>query len=86
MGSACMTWEDEENNRQIRFRVDYTIGNSEIEIVDVVPTEVIFEDSRCVGIHTAKGRDMLLKQIQRSGRIETLKSEIAELDELLAVV
>lgn len=78
MSSTCMTWEDDDNNRQVRFRVDFTTEDSNIEIVEIVPTEVTFADSRSIGVHTPKGRQLLVDQISRSGRLETLKTEIAE--------
>jgi hypothetical protein len=73
-----MTWEDDDNNRQVRFRVDFATGNSDLEIVEIVPTEVTFADSRKIGVHTPGGRRFLFNQIGRSGRFETLKTEIAE--------
>ena len=78
MSSTYMTWEDDDNNRQVRFRVDFTAADSNIEIVEIVPTEVTFENNRKIGVHTPKGRKMLTGQINRSGRLETLKTEIAE--------
>ena len=78
MSSTNMTWEDDDNNRQVRFRVDFAAGNSDIEIVEIVTTEVVFEDQRTIGVHTPKGRKMLENQIRKSGRIETLKTEISE--------
>ena len=87
MNSTEMTWEDDDNNRQIRFRVDYTVGNSEVEIVEVVPTQVMFDNtSNSIGVHTLRGRAILAGQINRSGRIETLKTEIAEQAGLLTAV
>ena len=62
MNSANMTWEDDDNNRQVRFRVDFT-GNSDIEIVEVVPTEVVFQDNRTIGVHTPMGRKVLSQQL-----------------------
>ena len=73
-----MTWEDDDNNRQVRFRVDFTTADSNIEIVEIVPTEVAFADNTTIGVHTDKGRQLLVDQIVRSGRMETLKTEIAE--------
>ena len=73
-----MTWEDDDNNRQVRFQVNFNTVDSNIEIVDFVPTEIIFNDGRKLGVHTEKGRQLLADQISRSGRLETLKAEIAE--------
>ena len=78
MSSTYMTWEDDDNNRQVRFRVDFSAADSNIEIVDIVPTEVSFADDRRIKVHTPKGRQILAGQISRSGRLETLKTEIAE--------
>lgn len=78
MNSTQLTWEDDDNNRQVRFQVQFTTGNSEIEIAEIVPTEVEFTDGRKIGVHTETGRKLLTRQITQSGRLETLKTEIAE--------
>lgn len=85
MTSTQLTWEDDDNNRQVRFCVEYNVGKSDIEIVNVVPTEVVFED-RTVGVHTDKGRAMLKSQIASSGRLETVQSEIIEKEGLLSSI
>lgn len=85
MNSTQMTWEDDDNNRQVRFRVDFNVGKSDIEIVDVVPTEVAFED-KTIGVHTEKGRLMLKSQMAAAGRFETLQSEIVEKEGLLSSI
>ena len=86
MSSINMTWEDDEYSRQVRFRVDYTVGKSGIEIVDIVPTEVAFEDKDNIRVHTDKGRSMLKSQLASSGRFETLEAEIIEKEGLLKSV
>ena len=79
MNSTEMAWEDDDNNRQVQFQANYTTENKEIEIAEIVPTEVIFTDGRKIGVHTETGRKVLARQITQSGRLETLKTEIAEL-------
>jgi hypothetical protein len=87
MSSSFATWEDEDNNRQIRFRMDYAFGNSDIEIVEIVPCHVTFvATSQSVGVHTSKGRKHLTQKLLESGRIESLKNEIAEGKDLVAAV
>ena len=87
MSSSYATWEDDDNHRQIRFRMDYAIGNSDIEIVEIVPSQVTFVSTRhSVGVHTCKGRKHLTKKLLDSGRIESLKNEIAENEGLFAAV
>ncbi len=87
MSSSYATWEDDENNRQIRFRMDYAIGNSDVEIVEIVPSQVTFvETSHSVGVHTSRGRKHLTQKLLESGRIESLKNEIAEGNGLFAAV
>lgn len=87
MNSTQMTWEDDDNNRQVRFRVDYNVGTSDIEIVDVVPTEVAFtKNNTTIGVHTDKGRLMLKSQLASSGRFETLQTEIIEKEGLLSTI
>ena len=87
MSSTYATWEDDDNNRQIQFRVDYAIGNSEVEIVEIVPKQVTFvETCHNMGVHTSKGRTLLAQKLLDAGRIETLKTEIAEQEGLLAIV
>jgi len=83
MNSINMTWEDDDHSRQVRFRVDYTVGNSGVEIEDIVPTEVAFEDKENIRVHTDKGRLMLKNQLASSGRFETLQAEITEKQGLL---
>ena len=85
MNSTQLTWEDDDNNRQVRFCVEYNVGESDIEIVNVIPTEVVFED-KTIGVHTDKGRAMLKSQLASSGRFETVEGEIIEKEGLLSSI
>ncbi len=84
MSNMLATWEDEENNRQIQFTVEYTIANSEVQIDTVTPNKVSFvcpETNTClrsVGVHTEAGRDLLADRILKSGRMCELTKEIAQ--------
>ena len=83
MGSYAATWEDEDNNRQIQFSVDYTIESGSVEIESITPTKVSFISAdtntciRSVGVHTAAGREMLANHFRASGDIQRLADEIA---------
>ena len=58
MNTMLGQWEDEENNRQVQFSIDYTIEDSSIEIKSVTPNKVSFvcpESNtvvRTIGVHT----------------------------------
>jgi len=84
MGSYIATWEDEENNRQIQFSVEYTAENGTVEIAKVTPTKVSFicpESNTClnsVRVHTATGRTMLANHFRSKGNFGRLALEIAE--------
>jgi len=84
MGNLLASWEDEENNRQIQFAVEYTIAGANVEITSVTPNKVSFvcpETNTClrtVGVHTSAGRDLLADRILKSGRMQELRTEIAQ--------
>ncbi|MEM9411818.1 MAG: hypothetical protein AAGA30_11935 [Planctomycetota bacterium] len=88
MNSMIASWEDEDNNRQIQFSVDYNIEDSQIDIVNVTPRQVDFtcENTDSIGVHTAKGRELLAGKIEASGRLAEIKNEIARKEGLLASV
>ena len=88
MNSMIASWEDEENNRQVQFSVDYSIENNEIDIVNVTPRQVDFtcENTNSIGVHTTKGRAHLAEKIQKSGRLAAVKNEIAQKEGLLTSV
>ena len=76
-------WEDEENNRQIHFSVQYDLKNDSIEILSITPEKVSFVDpqsstvERSIGVHTEKGKQMLAARLVEA-RGEQLKIRIAE--------
>ena len=88
MNSTIAKWEDDENNRQVQYSVDYTIENGSIDIVNVTPRQVDFacETKNSVGVHTAKGKSLLAEKIQASGHLNQVKNEIAAKEGLLTNV
>ena len=83
MGTFLATWEDEENNRNIQFSVQYATENSEVSLLKITPTKVSFvcpETNTCIrsiGVHTESGRDLLVHRFSTTDRIAQLKTAIA---------
>jgi hypothetical protein len=83
MNSCQATWEDEENNRRVELVVNYRLDATRVEINDVTPTRVSFvcptsgNVTRSIGVWTNGGRRVLGRQLKASGRINSLKEEIA---------
>lgn len=83
MGTFLATWEDEENNRNVQFSVNYRTENSNVEIVNVTPVKISFtcpETNTCVrsvGIHTESGRRHLAQRFLNSDKVVELKQQIA---------
>jgi hypothetical protein len=81
-------WEDEENNRQVAFAVEYIRKNDAIEIQSLTPKQVTFlcpqsnAPLRSIGVWTEKGQQLLAKQFRASEQIAELEKEI---DATLAV-
>ncbi len=92
MGSYHATWEDEENNRQIQFSVDYTAENGSIEITAITPSKISFicpETNTChraVGVHTQGGRSLLAKHLRAKAELDRLANEIADRTQETATV
>ena len=85
MNSMIAKWEDEENNRQVQFSVDYSIESDNIEIVNVTPRQVDFTNNKSsIGVHTTKGKMHLAEKIQASGHLDLVKTQIAEKEGLLS--
>lgn len=84
MGSYAATWEDEDNNRQIQFSVEYSTETGSVEIETITPTKVSFicpETNTCtrsVGVHTESGREMLANHFRANGDLQQLADEIAK--------
>jgi hypothetical protein len=84
MNSCQATWEDAENNRRVELVVNYRLDATRVEINDVTPTRVTFlcptsgNPTRSIGVWTNGGRRVLSRQIKDSGRLNSLKQEIAE--------
>ena len=83
MKSCQATWEDAENNRQVELVVNYQLDATRVEIKNVTPTRVTFlcptsgNPTRSIGVWTNGGRRVLAQQLKASGRIDSLKEEIA---------
>lgn len=81
-------WEDEENNRQVAFQVEYTRRNNAVEIQSLTPKQVTFlcpesnRPLRSIGVWTDKGRELLAEQFRASAQIAQVEKEI---DATLAV-
>ncbi len=85
-------WEDEVANRQVQFSVDYSIEHAKLTIDQVIPTKVFILDrdadsaKKSIGVHTQKGRQLLVDQFTNSGRLEELTLEIGRRNGLLIAV
>jgi hypothetical protein len=83
MNSCQATWEDEENNRQVELVVNYRLDATRVEINNVTPTRVTFlcptsgSPVRSIGVWTSGGRRVLARQVNASGRLHSLKEDIA---------
>jgi hypothetical protein len=83
MNSCQATWEDEENNRRVELVVNYRLDATRVEINDVTPTRVTFlcpttgKPLRSIAVWTGGGRRVLARQVKASGRLNSLKEEIA---------
>jgi hypothetical protein len=75
-------WEDEENNRQVAFAVEFTRSNDAVEIQSLTPRKVTFlcpesnAPLRSIGVWTEKGRQLLANQFRASDSIAQLEKEI----------
>lgn len=78
---AC--WEDEENNRKIAVRVDYTVGQDSVRISAVTPEEVTFlcpQTKAClrtIQVWTETGRSLLARQFRASTQFVEIQQELA---------
>ena len=76
------TWEDEENNRQIRFAVDYRMKDGDPMIDQATPTKVSFvcpESNtvlRSIGIWTDTARRILSDRFRQSQAFGQLITEL----------
>ena len=81
-------WEDEENNRQVAFAVQYKRTPDAVEIHSLTPKQVTFlcpqsnAPLRSIGVWTEKGRELLANQFRASGQVARVEQEI---DATLAV-
>jgi hypothetical protein len=81
------TWEDEENNRQIRFAVDYRVDEGKPVIEQATPTKVSFvcpESNsvlRSIGVWTETGRRVLSDRFHQSPAFRQLVQELARRQE-----
>jgi len=83
MNSYQTSWEDEENNRVVDFRVDYELIDEMVRIDSITPLQVAFlcpettELNRQVGVHTEKGRAVLVRQFLACGQMSTLEDALS---------
>jgi hypothetical protein len=83
MGVTSVTWEDEENNRQVQFSIAYAVENKELKIGEITPKAVAFlcaqrvDPVRSIGVHTPAGRQMLARQFKQSRQYAALAKQIA---------
>lgn len=76
------SWEDEENNRQVSFAVQYTREENSIAIEKLTPKQVTFlcpeskSPLRTIGVWTDKGRELLVSQLHESGQVAKFEQEI----------
>lgn len=76
-------WEDEENNRQVSFAVQFTRKENAVEIQSITPKQVTFlcpqsnAPLRSIGVWTEKGRQLLAEQFQASGRFADVEATLA---------
>ena len=88
MGTYNATWEDEENNRLVQFSVNYTTENGSI-IASLTPTKITFlcqetkETIRSIGVYTEKGRALIAKQFEQSGKIEVTGPQLTQAGEFV---
>jgi len=83
MNNCQATWEDAENNRRVELVVNYQLDATRVEINNVTPTRVTFlcptsgKPTRSIGVWTGGGRRVLSRQLKASGRLSSIKEEIA---------
>lgn len=76
-------WEDEENNRQVSFAVQFTRKENAVEIQSITPKQVTFlcpqsnAPLRSIGVWTEKGRQLLAEQFQASGTFADVEATLA---------
>ena len=76
-------WEDDENNRQVAFSVEYARKDDAIEIQALTPKQVTFlcpesnEPVRTIGVWTNKGRELLKGQLHQSGQLDSIEKQIS---------
>ena len=83
MTTTLAIWEDEENNRQIQFSIQYVIEGGAVKIKAVIPEKVTFvcpETNTCIRslqVWTPTGRRMLANFFRRSSAFVQLQYAIA---------
>lgn len=91
MNSYQASWEDEENNRQILFHVEYVVAEPSVRITSITPVQVsIFcpqtkHATRTLGVHTERARAMLVRQFLERGQLAILEQELSLITSIAAV-
>ena len=89
MSNTIAIWEDEENNRNIQFSMEYSVENGSVNIFNVTPTKVSFicpesnTVTRSISVHTDAGRELLANKIKNSGQLDSIATEIASREGML---
>ena len=82
MQTVEANWEDEENNRQVAFAVEYARKDDSVEIRALTPKHVTFlcpesnNPLRTIGVWTDTGRELLANQLHASGHLSKLEDQV----------
>lgn len=86
MNFCQVSWEDEEKNREVLFRVEYTTKNSTVHVSAITPERVTFkcpetrQPVRSIRLWTDKARKMLVRQYEESGKLAEMRERLADRD------
>lgn len=78
MNFCQVSWEDEDKNRKVLFRVEYTTANGAVDVSAVTPESVTFlcpetqKPLRSIRLWGEKARTMLVRQFRESGRMDAI--------------
>ncbi len=80
---TSVSWHDEKNQRIVKFRVEWSMDDNQLEIQRLRPNKVTFlcpetnSIVRSAGVRTARSRDVLRDAFIAGGQLERLIREIA---------
>ena len=84
MAIENVCWEDDENNRRVDLQVEFDLNEGQLEVHCVTPNGITFVDAsngevvRRLGIHTEKGRAIVVRQFLQAGGMELLQSQLGK--------